>query len=217
MNFLLKPASAYALAAALLFVAATPAFAHCDAEDGPVIKDARVALEKGDVAPVLKWIGTDDEEEIRALFAEVAAARKAGNEAKSVADRLFFETLVRLHRAGEGAPFDGVKPAGHQEPFVATIDRALAEGGGNEVAAKIGGVVSREIAARFDAVAKAATTKDASAEAGRAYVASYVELMHFVKRVHEAVETGGTHAHSAPADAAPADDHSSHAAHGGAR
>jgi len=29
--------------------------AHCDTLEGPVVKAAKVALEKGDVTPVLKW------------------------------------------------------------------------------------------------------------------------------------------------------------------
>jgi hypothetical protein len=33
-------------------------------------------------------------------------------EAKALADRYFFETLVRLYRAGEGAAYKGLKPAG---------------------------------------------------------------------------------------------------------
>jgi hypothetical protein len=86
MNRLLKSSSTLALAAIVMIAAAGPAFAHCDAEDGPVIKDARVALEKRDVAPVLKWIGPDDESTIRDLFAQVVTVRSAGDDAKNLAD-----------------------------------------------------------------------------------------------------------------------------------
>jgi hypothetical protein len=39
-------------------------------------------------------------------------ARHEGPASREVADRHFFETVVRLHRAGEGAPYTGLKPAG---------------------------------------------------------------------------------------------------------
>jgi hypothetical protein len=206
MNRLLKSSSTLALAAIVMIAVAAPAFAHCDAQDGPVIKDARVALENRDVAPVLKWIGPDDESTIRDLFAQVVTVRSAGDDAKSLADQYFFEMLVRLHREGEGASFDGIKPAGQQEPFIVRIDGALLTGEGDAVADAIAGHVRREIASRFAAAMKAAATKDASAGAGRAYVATYVDLVHFIKGVHEAVEAGGTHGHGA----------SAHDAHGGA-
>lgn len=37
------------------------ALAHCDTLEGPVIKDAKSALEKKDVTPVLKWVKKDAE------------------------------------------------------------------------------------------------------------------------------------------------------------
>ena len=86
--------------------------AHCDTLEGPVVSTAKAALENGDVTPVLKWVKEDDEKEIRELFAKTLSARKQGKEARELADRYFFETLVRVHRAGEKAPFTGLKPAG---------------------------------------------------------------------------------------------------------
>src|SRR5512142_1210765 len=82
--------------------ASSEARAHCDTMDGPVVNTARMALEKGDVTPVLKWVRKDDEGEIKAQFQKTLAARKQGKEAKELADKYFFETLIRIHRAGEG-------------------------------------------------------------------------------------------------------------------
>jgi len=42
--------------------------AHCDPLDGPVVKDAKVALEKGDATPVLKWVKVEHEEEVRTVL-----------------------------------------------------------------------------------------------------------------------------------------------------
>ena len=85
-------------------------FAHCDTMDGPVVAAAKAALEKGDVTPVLKWVAKDREGEIRTAFQKTLAVRSKGPEAKELAHMYFFETLVRIHRAGEGAPYTGLQP-----------------------------------------------------------------------------------------------------------
>jgi hypothetical protein len=82
--------------------------AHCDTLDGPVVTEAKVALEKGDVTPVLKWVKAKNEDEINTVFKKTLAARSSGKEAKEIVDLYFFETLVRVHRAGEGAAFTGL-------------------------------------------------------------------------------------------------------------
>lgn len=113
----------------LLFtVLSENAFAHCDTLDGPVVQTARTALEKGDVTPLLKWVQADDEKEIRTAFQKTLAVRTKGAEAKELADMYFFETLVRIHRAGEGAPYTGLKPGEAVDPAVALADRALETG-----------------------------------------------------------------------------------------
>jgi hypothetical protein len=84
--------------------------AHCDTLDGPVVQTARTALEKGDITPLLKWVRVEDEKEIKDAFEKTLAVRRKGAEAKELADMYFFETLVRIHRAGEGAPYTGLKP-----------------------------------------------------------------------------------------------------------
>ena len=85
---------------------------HCDSLDGPVATAARDALMSGDVDLVLPFVPADAEAEVRAAFDLAAKARAMGGEAAEVADRWFFETAVRVHRAGEGAPYTGLKPAG---------------------------------------------------------------------------------------------------------
>jgi hypothetical protein len=83
----------------------TAAQAHCDTLDGPVVGEARKALDTGNVNLVLGWVQKKDESEIRTAFQKVSAVRKTGGAAKDLADTYFFETLVRVHRAGEGAPY----------------------------------------------------------------------------------------------------------------
>src|SRR5687768_9733513 len=88
------------------------ASAHCDTLDGPVVAAARKALDSGNVNAVLIWVQSRDDAEIRNHFQKTMAVRKAGPQARELADMYFFETLVRLHRAGEGAGYTGLKPAG---------------------------------------------------------------------------------------------------------
>ena len=85
---------------------------HCDSLDGPVVTAARQALEANDVDLVLPFVPEDGEAEVRAVFDRVQPARGLGEVAREVADLLFFETVVRVHRAGEGAPYTGLKPSG---------------------------------------------------------------------------------------------------------
>ena len=114
------------------------AFAHCDTTSGPLIPEAKAALEKGDVTPILKWVKKDNEAEIKAAFTKTVAVRAKGPEAKELADQYFLETLVRLHRAGEGAPYTGIKDE-PVEPIVAMADKALADGSADEMIKKISG------------------------------------------------------------------------------
>ena len=107
---------------------ATPAEAHCDTLDGPVVAAARRALDAGDIDLVLVWVQAADEAEIRHAFERARTVRQAGGEAKELADGYFYETLVRIHRAGEGADYTGLKPAGQVEPPVAAADTAIESG-----------------------------------------------------------------------------------------
>ena len=92
----------------LLVIGPGPARAHCDTLDGPVVLDAKAALQKGDVTPVLKWVRADDEKEIREAFAKTLKVRGLGDDARDLADHHFFETLVRIHRPGEGVAYTGL-------------------------------------------------------------------------------------------------------------
>jgi hypothetical protein len=118
-----------ALVVGLTVLGATEARAHCDTMDGPVVAAARKALETGSVNPALIWVREADEKELRLVFEHTSRIRSVSAETRHVADRLFFETTVRLHRKGEGEPFTGLKPAGSDVgPVIPEADRALASG-----------------------------------------------------------------------------------------
>ena len=86
--------------------------AHCDTMDGPTAVDGKQALETCNVNYALKWILPEHEEELKGIFALSSKVRSLGPDAKELADRYFLENLVRIHRAGEGAFYEGLKPSG---------------------------------------------------------------------------------------------------------
>ena len=114
---------------AIGFLSSRAASAHCDGLDGPVVTAAQRALETGDVNPVLIWVRPQDDDEVKKAFEETLAIRKLNSQAQEFADRYFFETLVRTHRAGENAPYTGLKPAGRDlGPAIPAADKALETG-----------------------------------------------------------------------------------------
>lgn len=174
--------------------------AHCDSLDGPVIVDARAALEDGTPESVLKWVRAEDETTIRTAFAEARAVRSLSPAAMALADRWFFETLVRVHREGEGAPYTGLKPAGHAEPGIEAADEALHRGDLQPLIEQATQRVAAGLASRFQRVRDLAAHKDHSVAAGRAYVAAYVDFIHFAEAMieaqpHGSAATPDAHAH----------------------
>lgn len=186
-----------ALGGALLALAlARDAGAHCDTMDGPVVAAARIALEKGDPTPVLKWVGKDREDEVKRAFAKALGARKASPDARDVADTWFFETLVRIHRAGEGEPYSGLKPSGSaSEPGVREADLALESGDVDDLAKELAAAVTDGVRQRFARAIETKKRADASVEAGREHVAAYVEFLHYVARLHDDA-AGPAHHHA---------------------
>lgn len=189
-----------ALAALIGTLAASPAEGHCDTADGPVVAAARLALEKGEITPVLKWVKPAAEPEIKAIFASTLAVRGKGPEARALADQYFFENLVRIHRAGEGAPYTGILPAGTPiDPAVALADQALESGSPEKLAKGVAHHVEEGIRERFVRAAAAKKQAETSVAAGREFVEAYVELTHYVERLHRDATTSAAHAAGAPA------------------
>ena len=167
--------------------------AHCDSLDGPVILAARAALEQKNVTPLLKWVKPEDEAAIRDAFNRTLAVRQLGGEAKTLADTWFFETFVRVHRAGEGAPYTGLKAAGGiMEPIV-EADHALEEGKVDELASGMAQHVAKELRDRFAAAMSAKAHANESVAAGREYVDAYVNYIHYVEALAKVVHGEAHH------------------------
>lgn len=176
-------------AACILSLALAPrvATAHCDTLDGPVVTLARQALETGNVNLVLPWVPRESEPEIRRAFDHARAVRKLGPEAKSLADTYFFETLVRVHRTSEGAPYTGLKPAGTDlGPAIPAADKALATGSPQAVETLLTQAIHKGLQAHFQQVMERKRFATDDVAAGRRYVQAYVPYVHYVEGLWEA-------------------------------
>ena len=171
------------------------ALAHCDGLDGPVVKSARAALEARNVALVAIWVQPQDEPEIRRAFEQTLAVRMLSPQAKELADRFFFETVVRVHRAGEGAPFTGLKPAGRDlGPAIPAADKALEGRSLEPLVTLLTDRMLDRLRQHFNGVVTARTYDVGDVAAGREYVRAYVEFIHYVERLYE-TSTAAAHGH----------------------
>ena len=176
-----------------LLVFSETARAHCDTLNGPVVQSARKALETGTVTPILKWVRSEDEPEIHAAFARTLAVRSKGVEARELADLYFFETLVRIHRAGEGAPYTGLKSADSVDHAVLMADQALADGNVDRLVAVLTGAMADGIRTRFQETLASKHHADDSVAAGREFVRNYVVFTHYVEGLHTMLQGGHGH------------------------
>ncbi len=172
-------------------VAPATARAHCDSLDGPVVMTAKAALDEGDVTQVLKWVQSGGEALIREAFQKALKVRSKGAEARELADTYFYETLVRVHRAGEGAPYTGLKPAGSVEPGIQMADRALATGSDAQLLEEMTSHMAGGLRERFAEALATRKHADESVEAGRRYVKAYVEFIHYVENLRSTLSAGG--------------------------
>jgi hypothetical protein len=154
-----------------------------------VVSAARQALEAGKPNAALVWVKAKDEPAVRRAFSETLAVRKLSPQAREMADRYFFETLVRLHRAGEGAPYTGIKPAGRDlGPAIPLADKAVASGSEGELVAMLSSEVEQGLHARFAELQRKRNYHPDDLTAGREYIERYVAFVHYVEGVHQAAE-----------------------------
>lgn len=168
---------------------------HCDSLDGPVVTAAREALARADVDVILPYVHAEGETEVRAAFDLAGKARALGAEAQQVADRWFFETVVRVHRAGEGAPFTGLKPAGLDVgPVIPSAERALETGLTDELIGLLCDSVRDQVEQRHRHAMELKEHAGESTAAARAYVQAMLGLQVWAHAVHRQV-LADPHAH----------------------
>lgn len=195
----IKLLAAPILAAGLLF-GSQGAQAHCDSVDGPVAKAALAALETGNVNLALAYAPATAEGEIKVAFAQSLKVRGLGPEAKALADHAFIETTVRLHRAGEGAAYTGLKPAGiDYGPAIPAAEQAVETRSLAPVKALLVKELEHGLHARLTHVEEAQkeglkepkTTKDVPA--ARKRVSAELEFVTYVEGLRQAIHGAPEH------------------------
>ena len=162
---------------------------HCDSLDGPVVTAARQALEAADVTLVLPFVPEQGEAEVSAMFDTVLLVRGLDQNARDVADRLFFETVVRVHRAGERAAYTCLKPAGlPQGPVIPLAERAIETGSPQPVTEFLTGVLHDELKHRLERVSTLAAAKDRSVQDARRYVEAMLGFVVYSHHLLQALQ-----------------------------
>lgn len=174
---------------------------HCDSLDGPVVKAARAALAASNVDLLLPYVKAESERELSVAFALAQRAREQGGAASEVAERDLFETAVRLHRAGEGEAFTGLKPAGLDVgPIIPVAEHAIEAGSPDELEHALVEELRHEIEHRFEATRRALPHTGASVAETRTFVEAMLGLQVWAHGVHLALAAqphGESHATAA--------------------
>ncbi len=165
---------------------------HCDTLDGPVVLAAKRALDEDDVTLILPFAPKTAEAEITAAFERTIRVRKEGKAARDLADLWFFETVVRLHRAGEGAPYTGLKPAGLDwGPVLPKADHAIEKGDPGEVVRFMTRAVEHAVREKFEHAMDLKDYRKGDVDAARAYTSAMLGFELFTHHLYASIAGGG--------------------------
>jgi hypothetical protein len=184
-----------------LLLSANGAQAHCDSLDGPA-RAVQKALEDGNIIPVLTYAPAAAEPEVRATFERSRMVRGLGPDARALADQAFLETVIRLHRAGEGAAYTGLKPAGTDYgPVIPAAEHAVETGNVARLMAVLSHEIEHALRERFaqlqlrqEAAPREATT-DAEVPPVRERVSAELGFVSFAESIRQAARGKGAEHH----------------------
>lgn len=166
----------------LIFFSSMVVQAHCDTMDGPVIADARVAIKENNINIVLKWVRPENEAEIKEAFNLLMNVSGLSPEAKEISNKYFFETLVRIHRSGEGVPFAGIKPSGTPiDEKIIAADKSIESGDLTPLKEFVAKDKLAELTKRFERVMLLKNFDVNNVDAGREYIEAYVQFFKFAE------------------------------------
>jgi hypothetical protein len=172
---------------------------HCDSMDGPVVTAARQALDKEDVNLILPYVKENADADLKAALEKVLRARKVGPAAREVADLFFYETAVRLHRAGEGAPYTGLKPAGLDVgPVIPVAEKAIEAGSPDALIHLLTDTLRHEVLHRFEHMKHLLDHSPCEVAKAREYVEAMLGLEVYSNQLYQAMKASpheGGHEH----------------------
>ncbi|GIM27350.1 hypothetical protein CPJCM30710_00160 [Clostridium polyendosporum] len=186
-KFTKKIAAVLMLAAVVTVSKANVAYAHCDTADGPVVTAAKNAIEKKDAKLVLPYVAPQYEEELKKAFDKTIAAHGENKEAQELVDNYFYETTVRLHRAGEGAVYTGIKSAGQDfGPALPAAEKAIESGSTEELKKIMIDTISKQIDEKYKNVTEKKSEGTATVEAARENVEAQFGFEKYVLGIYDA-------------------------------
>jgi len=166
----------------MIYLSTENLFAHCDTMDGPVVSDANKALEQNNINYVLKWVRSENDKEVIEAFNLALAVRSLSPESKQLADKYFFETVVRLHRVGEGVPYTGIKPSGTPiDERILAADKSIELGNLSPLTNLVPQEKISELKEKFEKVLSLKNFDINNIQAGREYIEAYVQFFHFAE------------------------------------
>lgn len=175
--------------ALFIFIFTNTVSAHCDSMEGPVVKASIKALETGNINYVLVWVRAEDEKEIKEMFAKVNKVRSLSPEVKEFADMYFFETVVRVHRMGEGVGYTGLKPAEYKpEEGIEAADIAIEKNSVENILSHLDEKYHSKVKELFDDLQSKKNYNVDDVKAGREYVGAYVHFIHYVEGLFKGEE-----------------------------
>ena len=170
---------------------------HCDSLDGPVVVAAQRALDANDVDLILPFVPPAGEAEVTRLFEQATAVRSRGADVAAVADEWFFENVVRIHRAGEGAPYKGLKPAGLSVgPVIPVAEKALETGSADELIGVLDQIVAEQVKLRLEHAMHLKPRAGDGVAATREYVEAMLGLQVWSHQLYKAAVAADAHASS---------------------
>lgn len=169
---------------------------HCDSMDGPVVTAAKQALETGNVNLILPYVPKEGEEEVTQAFTKVIQARNDGALTREIADRYFFETVVRVHRAGEGAPYTGLKPAGLDVgPVIPVAEKAIETGSPDALIRLLTDALRDEVKKRFEHMMHLKHHAGGSVDEAREYVEAMLGLQVWSHKLYGGIKASAHEGH----------------------
>lgn len=181
------------LTAAFYFLINNSISAHCDSVEGPVVKAAQAALNSGNINHVLIWIPAENENELKELFQKVSGIRNINENVREISDLYFYETVVRIHRMGEGVGYTGLKGKDFKpEEGIEAADLAIQNNSVEAILAHVEISDHEKVKNYFNELQSKKNFELNNVAAGRDYVSSYVHFIHYI----ESLYTGKTNSHN---------------------
>ena len=109
-----------------------------------------------------------------------------------MADLAFFETVVRIHRAGEGAPYTGLKPAGLSVgPVIPLAERSIEEHSVEILAEFLTADLRNELSSRLEVVEQLAARRGQSLPDERRYTEAMLGFEVYTHHLYQALHAPG--------------------------